>query len=142
MISINATLFVQIINLLVLMFILNRLLYKPVRALAAKREQQISAGRQEADNLWDKSLLEQDAYKKKRGEGRAEIRRQIEDFRRQTEARVNEIIATAQADAKVHEAKLLAEIDAQFEDARRDVAREARQLSQNIAQIFLDRGLA
>ena len=50
MIQINFTLFIQLINFLVLLFILNAILYKPIRAKLKERAEQMAKDREKADH--------------------------------------------------------------------------------------------
>ncbi|MGC8659078.1 MAG: hypothetical protein ACP5U1_08390, partial [Desulfomonilaceae bacterium] len=59
MINVNLTLFIQLINFLVLLLLLNALLYKPVLAKIREREAKIKADRDKAAQL-DAEVSEQE----------------------------------------------------------------------------------
>ncbi|MEA2040430.1 MAG: hypothetical protein U9N82_11490 [Thermodesulfobacteriota bacterium] len=51
MLSINATLLVQLIQFLILTFILNRLMFRPILKIIRDRSEHIDAGKKEIENL-------------------------------------------------------------------------------------------
>ena len=51
MIELNQTLILQIIGFFVLLYILNRLLYRPLQEILAEREKRISGTLSEASNI-------------------------------------------------------------------------------------------
>lgn len=50
MLSVDYTLFIQIANILILMFVLNIILYRPIRSILAKRREEETALKQSIDN--------------------------------------------------------------------------------------------
>jgi F-type H+-transporting ATPase subunit b len=56
MISINATLVLQVIHFLVLAFILNKLLFQPVLKIIDKRKQHLEKTKAEIDNIKEKTI--------------------------------------------------------------------------------------
>lgn len=51
MISINATLVIQVIHFLILVYILNRLMFRPILKIIQDRSEHIAAGHKEIENL-------------------------------------------------------------------------------------------
>jgi F-type H+-transporting ATPase subunit b len=62
MISINATLIVQIFQFLILMFILNRLLFRPILKVMNDRDRHVSDKKDEIENLELETLKLRDEY--------------------------------------------------------------------------------
>jgi F-type H+-transporting ATPase subunit b len=56
MISINATLFFQVLNFLVLVFVLDRLMFRPIIKLMREREHHIERVRREAEKVKSETL--------------------------------------------------------------------------------------
>ncbi|MGI6386387.1 MAG: ATP synthase F0 subunit B [Desulfomonilia bacterium] len=65
MIELNWTFFVQIFNFLLLMFILNKILYKPILKVLDEREARIAGGQEKAKELLDESQSILKSYNEK-----------------------------------------------------------------------------
>lgn len=142
MISINATLIVQIINLLVLIWILNRLMYRPIKRIAAERQAKVDEGLKQAAQMADASQKAEAAYLQDRNQGRIQVRDQLENKRRETDAKVKEILKEAQEQAKDQQAKMLQNVEQQLQEARGDIKAEAEKVARSLAQTVLGREVA
>jgi len=139
MISINATLLVQIINLLVLIFILNRLMYKPLAKMIAERETTLKGGIEEAKALKDKAVESKSTYQRQLGEGRQQVRERLELVRRKAEGEARQIIDQAQEKARGQADKMVAEIQAEMAQARGEIKAQAEAVATNMASRVLGR---
>ena len=81
MISINATLFVQVIQFLILVFILNRVMFRPILKVIRERNRYIEKRRNDIGNLEEETIRLRDEYlsrktdaRKKAAQARSEIR--------------------------------------------------------------------
>ena len=99
MISINATLVVQIINLLVLIFIMNKLLYKPIQDIMMKRQVQVADGHHLVQEINQQVAKGRDEYQSQLREGRQQVRDRLEELKAETERESLAIIAAAQEKA-------------------------------------------
>ncbi len=142
MISINATLVVQIINLLVLIFVLNKIMYKPIRAIMAERSQKIEKDQAEVDKIEKESLEAQAAYNSGLHQGRMQIRHKLAELRSETEARVKVILAEAQEKAKQQQAAVIASVEEELARAREDIKAEAEKVATSLASTVLGRGIS
>jgi F-type H+-transporting ATPase subunit b len=70
MISINATLVLQVIHFLVLAFILNKLLFKPVLKIIDERKQHLEKTKAEIDNIKEKTIQLEKAFRSTENEAR------------------------------------------------------------------------
>ncbi len=139
MISINATLLVQIINLLVLIFILNRLMYKPLAKMIAEREVTLKGGIEEAKALQNKAAESKSTYRRQLGEGRQQVRDRLEQVRRKAEGEARQIIDQAQEKARGQAEKMVAEIQAEMTQARGEIKAQAEAVAANMASRVLGR---
>lgn len=142
MISINATLIVQIINLLVLIWILNRVMYRPIRRIAAQRQAKVDEGLKQAAEMKDASQEAEAAYLQDRNKGRTQVRDSLDQQRRETDVRVKEILKEAQEQAKDQQAKMLQNVEQQLQEARGDIKAEAEKVASSMAQTVLGREVA
>jgi len=142
MISINATLIVQIINLLVLIFILNRLMYLPIKRIAAERQAKMEQGLKQAAEINGASQEAETAYRLERRQARGQVREQLEGQRRQADAKVKDILKEAQAQAKIQQAAMLQNVEQQMQEARGDIKAEAEKVARSMARSVLGREVA
>ncbi len=70
MISINATLVLQIIHFLVLAFILNKLLFQPVLKIIDERKQHLEKTKAEIDNIKEKTIQLEKTFLSTKSEAR------------------------------------------------------------------------
>ncbi len=142
MISINATLVVQIINLLVLIFVLNKIMYKPIRAIMAERGQKIEKDQAEVERIEKESQEAQAAYTSGLHQGRVKIRHKLAELRSETEAKVKVILAEAQEKAKQQQAAVIASVEEELARAREDIKAEAEKVATSLASTVLGRGIS
>src|SRR5258706_5535928 len=106
----------QIVNFLIIMFVLTKLLYKPVLGMLEKRKKEIAEGLA----LTEKMGEEEEKMKAKKDklleEGRKEARNIIDEAKKEAEAQMKDIVADAhkQAHAIVEKGK---------EDAKEEMMR-------------------
>ncbi len=62
MISINVTFFIQMANVLILLFLMNLFLYRPIRRIVAERNQFIAEQRQGIDQAESESLAAMEEF--------------------------------------------------------------------------------
>ncbi|MCF8034272.1 MAG: ATP synthase F0 subunit B [Desulfarculaceae bacterium] len=139
MISINATLLVQIVNLLVLIFILNKIMYKPLAKMINERSATIKGGIAEAVALKDKAAENQTQYQRQLGQGRQQVRDRLEQVRRQAEDEARQIVDKAQAQARTESDKLVAEIQGQMAQAQGEIRAQAEEVARTMASRVLGR---
>ncbi|MBI4775933.1 MAG: ATP synthase F0 subunit B [Deltaproteobacteria bacterium] len=119
MISINATLLVQLINFLLLMYILNRLLFRPILQTVRERRERIEQARKDAKDMTKQGedLLVENGLKIEAAKTEANQRKEIMKAEAQVEA--DRIIA----DSMVGEEKIVTRI-------RDEIAQEAHAVRQ------------
>ena len=126
-ISINATLFVQVINFLIIVFILNKILFKPILKSLAERDNLIEGSKVRAIELKQKGeekLIEYnralDQARLKASEGQVEIRKEAmaaaETMIQSAMAEEQKIIAQIRDEIKVEAEKAHIELKAQAEN--------------------------
>ena len=71
MIEINLTIVIQVLQFLILMFILNRLLFKPISQVMAERKAKINAWEEKTQNLQESARVKLETYENQLREERA-----------------------------------------------------------------------
>jgi F-type H+-transporting ATPase subunit b len=142
MISINATLLVQIINLLVLIFILNRMMYKPISKMVAERTATLKGGMAEAASLREQVVGTKADYSHQLGLGRQKVRDRLEEVRRKTEGEARQVIEEAQTKAKGQAEEMVASIQGEMAQARGEIRDQAERVAKDMAGRILGREVA
>ena len=92
MISINATLVVQLLHFLLLVFIMNYLFIRPVKRIIAEREAHFSAGRAETERLLEQSARGESDHERKMLEVAAQGRIRKADVSQATSAEYRAVV--------------------------------------------------
>ena len=124
---------------LLLTFLLNRLLYKPILRVMAERERAIVSARELAERSANEARLATAEFEQKTAEARAELYRQMDEMRRTAMNERAEIMTRTRAEAEAEIAAASAKLTAQTEEARRTLSAEADALGATIADRILGR---
>ena len=142
LISINATLVVQLVSFLIFLFIINRIMLKPLEGVQAARAERMEEMRQEmirAENEVERMLAvlaeEEDKAKEEAFKRQQEM---DEDARRQ----VNRIFEEVKAEIDTLKRQTRQKVDAQIEDIKHHLPEEAQKMAQVIMEKVLERRLA
>jgi len=140
-INVNFTLFIQLINFLILLLLLNSLLYKPVLAKIRERESKIKADRDKASQL-DAEVLEQE---KKHQEALIEARQVAGKEKAELLAEAKKSEADILEKARIEAARIVddmkSSIQAESEKARAALKGEMAPLAQSISEKILGRAI-
>jgi len=138
-ITLNKALFIQFVNFVLLVFILNALLYRPIRQAIKQREEKINQDREEANRLakeaeirlneWNKGLEE---AKKAGLEKQGELMKGAKDEERA-------IITKVREETEDFIKKMRAEMAKDMEAARETLKSQAEAFSLEIAEKILGR---
>jgi len=138
-VALNKALFIQFVNFVLLVFILNALLYRPIRQAIKQREEKINQDREEANRLakeaemrlneWNKGLEE---AKKAGLEKQGELMKGAKDEERA-------IITKVREETEDFIKKMRAEMAKDMEAARETLKTQAEAFSLEIAEKILGR---
>ncbi|MCX5872854.1 MAG: hypothetical protein NTY51_06415 [Deltaproteobacteria bacterium] len=141
MINVNFTLFIQLINFLILLLLLNALLYKPVLGKIREREAQVKADRDEA-SLLETEVLEQE---KKHQEALIEARQVAGKEKAELLAAAKKTEADILEKARIEAARIVDEmrlsIQAESEKVRTALKGEMAPLAQSISEKIIGRAI-
>lgn len=139
MISLNATLFVQVALFLILLFILNRMMIQPLHRLILEREEhfkekreQLTAVQEEIRRLADEYEARLRLAERVARESQLALRKVAGD-----EAR-GLVVSTQEQIAAIHE-KVRVEVAQELARARQTIARQAELLAMSVARKVLGR---
>ncbi len=142
LISINETLVVQLVSFLIFLFIINRIMFKPLLSVIDERNEHIQGMQMEAV----KAEEELDKVKRMLRKNEKAVKDEAFSIRSELEAagdqQATDIFKEAkdQIDAMREEAQ--AEVDAQLEEARKSMEKESEILVVQIMEKVLERRVA
>lgn len=139
MISLNATIFVQIINLLVLIWILNRIMYRPLRAQVAQRVKAVQGGMAEAKAAAAKATEREKDYLQQLRRGRKQIGARLATLREETENQTKMMIAETQDKAREDYRQFLEQVQSEIDQARVEIQAEAEAVAKSMVRLVLGR---
>ncbi|GEM_PF-858403 len=142
LISINATMAVQIIIFLVLVWLLNRIMIKPLRLIMAERKEHLK--RIEDDIVKarrDHRILEEE-IRLQEAEARREGLKIRQDLEKDGADTAAQIIARAREQIAAQRTATMAEVNQSMKKMRAEMEAEAEKLATSIMEILLNRRLS
>jgi F-type H+-transporting ATPase subunit b len=124
---------------LVLTFVVDRLLLKPVLGVIRRREEAIESARELARRSATEAQAATAEFERKTGAARAEMYREMDEMRRAALGRRAEIVAETRAEAEAQVADAITRLDAEAAEARRKLEVDAQALGDAAAERILGR---
>jgi len=125
--------------ILVLTFVVDRLLLKPVLGVIRRREEAIESARELARRSATEAQAATAEFDRKTGAARAEMYREMDEMRRAALGRRAEIVAQTRSEAEAQVAAAITRLDAEAATARRKLEIEAETLGSAAADKILGR---
>jgi F-type H+-transporting ATPase subunit b len=141
LISINETLIVQVLSFLLFLFIINRLMFRPLRSVMSERQKHIQKIQEDIAAAEKKVTSLFDQVKKKELEVKQEAFSQTKSLEESATRQVAEILSATSEKIAAQRQKAQKEVDAQIQEARNSLGKEAEILALNIMEQLLGRRL-
>ncbi len=141
MIDLDITLLVQIINFLVLMFILNIVLYKPLMNIMEERQRRIDETNNEARILEETIEKKIADYEERLRQARSEAVEQREEIKQQGVDAAKGILAQARNEVSEMIQGFKAKVESEKEEALKTLKRQTFQIAVEIAEKVLGRSV-
>ncbi len=141
MVTVDITLIIQIVNMVVLMFLLNKVLYKPVRKILAERAEKLSGMRGEISKFEKNARLRQEEVDAKMAKASGKAKAALDAARAEAQAAGDEKLAAIKAEADSAKEKQLAEIRTQIENAKSGLQGQMDSFASDMAGKILGRSL-
>lgn len=142
LISINETLVVQLVSFLIFLFIINRIMFRPLRGVMGEREKYLStvqsdivSANQELEKA-NRLLKEHEAATRAQA---YEMQRELED---QGGRQAAQIFAAVRKEVAEIKERTEDEVDAKITEARKHLKEESRDLAVKIMEKILERRVA
>jgi F-type H+-transporting ATPase subunit b len=141
MISINVTFFIQMANVLLLLFLMNLFLYRPIRRFVAQRNQFIAEQRQGIDQAEGESIAALEKFDISIQEARKQGRERIQEIKSAAyeEEKGMLQVASDQGAKQVQVTRMTIQSD--FRKAREQLRTQVNAFSVELAQKILGRNL-
>ncbi|MEO6236696.1 MAG: ATP synthase F0 subunit B [Vicinamibacterales bacterium] len=125
--------------ILVLTFVVDRLLLKPVLGVIRRREEAIESARELARRSATEAQAAASEFERKTGAARAEMYREMDDMRRAALGRRAEIVAQTRTEAEAQVTAAITQLDSETAAARRTLEADAQALGDAAAERILGR---
>ena len=139
LISINETLIVQMISFLIFLFIINRMMFRPLRKVMDERKSHIDRIQQDIDNAHSEYEKLTDQIQTRENEVRNEASEQRLQLTAKGQQQANEIMASTREEINAMKIEAEKEVDHRIATARKHVQMEAENLSKQIIAAVLHR---
>lgn len=141
MITIDITVLIQIINILILIVVLNAVLYKPVRTVLAKRKEKLGELANSIENFKKNAELRREEISRKLNEARSKAKEEIEKARSAAQTSTAESLAQVRQEALANKTAQLDEIKKQFTDAQQQLSGQIDSFASDMAAKILGRSI-
>lgn len=141
MVTMDITLVIQIINMIILMFLLNGVLYKPVKRILKERSEKLQALQGEIAKFEKNAQLRQEEVDGKMAKASGKAKAALDTARAGAQAAGDEKLGAIKAEADATKNKQLAEIRSQVESARAGLQANLNGFATDMASKILGRSL-
>ena len=141
MITIDITVVIQIINILILIVVMNAVLYKPVRTVLAKRKEQLAELTNSIETFKKNAELRKEEITRKLNDARSKAKEEIEKAKSTAQAATAESLVNVRQEATANKTVQLSEIHKQFTDAQQQLSGQIDSFASDMAAKILGRSI-
>ena len=142
LISINGTLIAQVVSFLIFLFVINRIMIRPLQNSMAERDNHIEQMKQDivdADKDVENISMQ---LEERKSAAIAEALGITKELDKSGSKKADEIFITARSEVAALKEKATKEVDAQLAEATKHLKKESEALAINVMEKILDRRLA
>ena len=139
MITIDTTMVIQIINILILIVVLNAVLYKPVRTILAKRKEKLAELSNEIDTFKKNAELRQEEINRKLADARNRAKEELDKAKSGAQAVSAENLTAVRQETTAEKNTQLEEIQKQFVDVQQQLQGQIDSFASDMATKILGR---
>lgn len=141
MITIDLTMFIQIVNMLLLIVVLNAVLYKPIRSILEERQKKIGGLDEGIDQFKKNTVLRLDEFAQKMKDARIRAKKEYEAAKNAALAESTEKLTGIRKEIDAQKAGQLVEIEKEFAAARSALQGQVAGFASEMAGKVLGRAL-
>lgn len=142
MITIDITMPIHILNILILIVIMNAVLYRPIRAVLVERRKKIAGLEDEIQTFEKNSRQRLEEFDHKLAEARSKAKAQFEVAKGEALAASSEKLTGVRKEADAAKAAELSKIDGQYTAARNELKAQLDSFAGEMASKILGRAVA
>jgi F-type H+-transporting ATPase subunit b len=142
LVSINETVFVQLISFLIFLYIMNRVMFRPLRDTMLKRDHHVKQIQEDITHQENQLQTLKSNINERESRVRSEaleMRKKLEDSGSQEAAA---IISTTRQEIEVLRKKSAQDVDSKLSEARKSLKQESEGLVSDVMEKVLDRRLS
>ncbi len=141
MIELNVSFFIQAVNFLILLFVLNLVLYRPILRVLEERRKKTAGARDQVESVEEQGAELMASYEADLAVARSEARGRYQEHRAKAVAEAEAIVAQAKEKAEAELARHAAELDRRRQALIQELAASEAALAQEIANKALGRAV-
>jgi len=141
MISINVTLIIQLVTFLIFVFLMNLVLYRPIRRIVAQRKQFVDDRQTGIDRLEADAQKSVQEFNARLLDARKEGRQKIQDLKAAAYEREKDLLQQATEQAAGRMQTMRAKVQSDIGQAREQLMTQVRSFSVELAQKILGRSI-
>jgi F-type H+-transporting ATPase subunit b len=141
MITIDITVLIEIINILILIVIMNAVLYRPVRTILAKRKEKLAELASSIETFKKNTELRREEINRKLNEARRRAKEEIEKAKGGAQASTAETLVNVRQETQAEKTAQIGEIKKQFTDARQQLSGQTENFASDMAAKILGRSI-
>jgi len=141
MITLDVTLIVHLLIMLAMMYVLNKILYKPIREILRKRQEKIDGLNNEAEQFEENARHRQAEVDRKMHEASMKAKKALDSARGEAQAAGAEKLAVIRQEADSEKEKQLSGLRAEIQTARKELKDNMAGFAREMAGKILGRSL-
>ncbi len=141
MITMDITLVFQMINIIILMFLLNKVLYKPVLGILRQRSEKMRGTQQEIERFKKNAGLRQEEVDKKMALASGKAKAALDSARAEAAAAGNEKLSAIKAEVEGEKQKKMTDMKNQIDTAGKNLQENLAGFASDMAGKILGRSL-
>jgi F-type H+-transporting ATPase subunit b len=142
MININITLLFQIVNFLALLFLLNLVLFRPIRRIITKRKQVIDDFTVTIGSMTKNAQDAMNRFAQKIREAREEGAARVQSLKEDAHEAEAKLIAQSNQEAQARISQLRKQMDSEIQETRGQLQAQVQAFSQAVAEKILGRSIS
>ncbi len=142
MVTIDKTLLLQIVNMIVLMVLLNRMLYKPVRQILRERAGKLQGMRDDVRDFEQRAAARQQEVDAKMAEASGKAKAALDAARDEAQKAGDARLAAIKDEVEAMKESRLAELQSEVETARGTLETRVEEFAEAVAGKILGRSLS
>lgn len=141
MVTVDITMVIQMINMVVLMFLLNGVLYKPIKKILQERSEKMQGMQNDVAKFEENARLRQEEVDAKMSKASGKAKAALDAARAEAQAAGDEKMASIKAEVDEFKEKQLADISTQIDSAQKELKANLDGFATDMASKILGRTL-